>query len=121
MEIAVIGGGASGLTAAVAARKSGASVTIYESSERVGRKILATGNGRCNLTNINACAENYYGEHREFVKGAVNRFWVKETLAFFGELGIVYKTEERGKVYPYCDRASAVLDVLRMRIFDISI
>ena len=60
MEIAVIGGGASGLTAAVAARKSGASVTIYESSERVGRKILATGNGRCNLTNINACADNYY-------------------------------------------------------------
>ncbi len=116
MEIAVIGGGASGLAAAVAARKSGASVTIYESSERVGRKILATGNGRCNLTNINACADNYYGEHRDFVKGAVKRFWVKETLEFFGELGIVYKAEERGKVYPYCDRASAVLDVLRMRI-----
>ena len=115
MNVAVIGGGASGITAAIAARRSGASVTIYESGERIGRKILATGNGRCNMTNVNACADNYYGENKEFVCGAIEQFWVDDTLNFFSELGILYKVEDGGKVYPYCDQASAVLDVLRMR------
>lgn len=115
MNVAVIGGGASGLAAAIAARRNGVSVTIYESGERIGRKILATGNGRCNMTNMNACADNYYGKNRDFVRGAIEQFWVEDTLNFFSELGILYKVEDGGKVYPYCDQASAVLDVLRMR------
>lgn len=114
MEIAVIGGGASGITAAIAARKNGASVTIYESCGRIGRKILATGNGRCNMTNINASAGNYYGENRDFVNGIIKQFWVEDTLSFFTELGILYKIEDGGRVYPYSDRASDVLDALRM-------
>ena len=116
MEIAIIGGGASGIVAAIAARKGGASVTIYEGCERIGRKILATGNGRCNMTNINASSKNYYGEDSSFVKNIIEQFWVEDTLEFFTELGILYKVEDEGKVYPYSDRASDVLDVLRMRI-----
>ena len=115
VNIAVIGGGASGLTAAIAAAEAGASVTIYESGSRCGRKILATGNGRCNMTNINAELGNYHGRNPAFIKGVMKRFWVSETLSFFEELGIVAKTEEKGKVYPYSDQASAVLDVLRLR------
>lgn len=112
-SIAIVGGGASGLVAAIYAARSGGNVTVLESSSRVGRKILATGNGRCNMTNINAGVQHYHGNKPKFVLGAVNRFWVDETLAFFKELGILTKTEEGGKVYPYSDQASAVLDVLR--------
>ena len=115
-KIAVIGGGASGLFAAIFAAQNGNSVTIYESGERVGRKILATGNGRCNMTNMNADIENYHGRNPKFIMGARNKFWVEETLEFFSELGIVSKTEDEGKVYPYSDQASAVLDVLRFRL-----
>ena len=63
MKIAVIGGGASGLLAAITAAKEGAFVTIYERCDRVGRKILATGNGRCNYTNVNLSVDNYHGNY----------------------------------------------------------
>lgn len=118
MKIAVIGGGASGIAAAIAARRNGASVTIYEGTERIGRKILATGNGRCNMTNVNADIGNYYGNNVEFMRDTIDTYWVMQTLAFFSELGILYKEEENGKVYPYSDRASSVLDVLRMCLDD---
>jgi len=114
-RIAIIGAGASGLVAAIAASESGAEVTVYESGARCGRKILATGNGRCNLTNQNAELSNYHGANPSFMEGVMEQFWVEETLDFFANLGIVCKTEENGKVYPYSDQASAVLDVLRMR------
>ncbi len=114
-RVAVVGGGASGLTAAIFAAENNSHVTIYEGSERVGRKILATGNGRCNLTNLNADIENYYGKNVDFISYAKSKFWVNETLAFFESLGILTKVEGNGKVYPYSDQASAVLDVLRFK------
>lgn len=116
-RIAVIGGGASGLAAAIAAAKNkNNQVTVYESGERIGRKILATGNGRCNMTNMYADVKNYHGGNPDFVLGAVKKFWVNETLDFFYNLGIETITEDDGKVYPYSNQASAVLDVLRFRI-----
>ena len=116
-NIAIIGGGASGIMAAVAAVKNPSNtVTIYERGERIGRKILATGNGRCNMTNINASISNYHGSDTEFVKSVINKFWVRDTLKMFGDMGILYKVEDGGKVYPYSDQASAVLDVLRYRL-----
>lgn len=116
-RIAVIGGGASGLIAAIAAAEdSDNQITVYESGDRVGRKILATGNGRCNMTNINADVENYHGKNPKFILGAKNKFWVNETLEFFSDLGIEVNVEEDGKVYPYSNQASAVLDVLRFKI-----
>lgn len=115
-KVAVIGGGASGLVAAISAMEHGAEVTVYESGERVGRKILATGNGRCNMTNINADTEHYHGKDAGFIMGAKKRFWVEETLGFFSSLGVLTKTETEGRVYPYSDQASAVLDVLRFRL-----
>lgn len=116
MKIAVVGGGASGLMAAIAAKNESNSVVIYERCSRCGRKILATGNGRCNMTNINASTANYHGKNPKFINSAVNKFWVDETLDFFKSIGIVHKVEDEGKVYPYSDQASAVLDVLRMKI-----
>ena len=116
-RIAITGGGASGIFAAIAAAENPANeVTIYERSARIGRKLLATGNGRCNMTNINASEENYHGENPEFVRYAIDRFWVGETLDMFSRMGILYKIEDGGKVYPYSDQASSVLDVLRREL-----
>ena len=116
MKIAVIGGGASGIVAAISAARNGAKVTIYERCERIGRKILATGNGRCNYTNINAGVLNYHGKNPHFIEDTINSFWVGETRDFFAELGMLTKVEDNGKAYPYSLQASAVLDVLRYEL-----
>lgn len=116
MEIAIVGGGASGILAAISAARNGANVTIYERCDRIGRKILATGNGRCNYTNANAGIENYHGKNPEFIKDAINNFWITETNSFFAELGMLTKILENGKAFPYSLQASAVLDVLRYEL-----
>lgn len=121
MKIAVIGGGASGIVASIAAARSGAEVTIYERLDRIGKKILSTGNGRCNYTNINADVQNYHGKNPGFVSDAIGEFWISETKEFFEELGMLTKTEKNGKAYPYSLQASAVLDVLRYEIEKIGV
>lgn len=120
-EIAVIGGGASGILAAIAAAENGAGVTIYEKMDRIGKKLLATGNGRCNFTNLYAEEKNYHGDRPEFIRGAVNKFWVGETIELFNSLGIVEYTENEGKTYPYSRQAAAVLDVLRLRLEELGV
>lgn len=111
--VAVVGGGASGLMAAIAAARAGASVCLLERQDRVGRKVLATGNGRCNLSHAAVTDKNYHGRNPGFVNAVLQRFCVQDTLAFFHNLGILTTTEEDGEVYPLCAQASAVLDVLR--------
>ena len=112
-EAAVIGGGAAGFMAAVTAKENGLDVIILERKDRVLKKVLATGNGRCNYTNINANISNYYGENKEFAQSALEIFSSENTVKFFEKLGIVHKVEENGKVYPYSGQASAVVDALR--------
>ena len=112
MEIVVIGGGASGLAAAIEAAKYG-SVTVLERSERVGRKLAVTGSGRCNLTNLDLAPERYHGEAPAFARPALERFDVEDTLRFFYRLGLVTVAEPSGRVYPHSDQAGSVVDVLR--------
>ncbi len=114
-NIAVIGGGASGIVAAIAAARHGASVTVLEKEQRIAKKIPATGNGRCNLTNIYADIDRYHGG-TQIMPAVMKRFWVNETLDFFSELGLITKTEPDGKVYPYCSRATAVSETLRFEL-----
>ena len=114
-RIAVIGGGAAGLAAAIAAAENGAEVVIFEANDRLGKKILATGNGRCNLTNVNADVSHYHGENPSFINGAAAKRWVNETLEFFRGIGVLTRIEDRGKVYPYCGTAAAVSEALRNR------
>ncbi|NLJ77073.1 MAG: NAD(P)/FAD-dependent oxidoreductase [Peptococcaceae bacterium] len=116
VKVAVIGGGAAGIMAAIAASYQGAKVTILEKNPRVGRKILATGNGRCNLTNVNLCTANYHGGNPAFTHYALERFSVKKTINFFERLGVAHKIEEGGKVFPFSNQASSVLDVLRYEL-----
>jgi predicted Rossmann fold flavoprotein len=110
--VIVVGGGASGMMAAISARKQGADVTILERNPRVGKKILATGNGRCNFTNINVDVGYYHGKNPKFVHSALSRFGYNDTIYLFEKLGVAHKVEELGKVFPMSDQASSILDVL---------
>ena len=110
-DICVIGGGASGMMAAISAARLGASVTILERMDRVGKKILATGNGRCNLTNQNIRIERYHGKNSKFIYGAFGQFTVQQTLNFFEMLGIACKVEE--EKYILFQIKHRVIDVLR--------
>ena len=112
-EIAVIGGGASGLMAAITAKKSGKEVIILERKDRILKKVLITGNGRCNITNVNANISNYFGKNISSMENILNRFTPQDTMDFFNELGIVCNEENRGKVYPLSGQASSVVDALR--------
>lgn len=111
-KVGVIGGGAAGMMAAITAAREGAAVTILESGERLGRKILSTGNGKCNLGNRCMDAGYFYGAERGFVQNCLERFGTPESLAFFQGIGLLTK-EKNGGLYPLSEQASAVLDALR--------
>lgn len=113
-EVFVIGGGASGLVAAIAAARNHATVTIIEHNPKIAKKLLATGNGRCNYTNVLATSENY--NHPDFVKPAFDVFGPEKTVEFFESLGIIPKTEDEGKTYPLSEQASSFYDVFSYEI-----
>ena len=117
MTVLIIGGGASGLMAAITAKSTepAARVIIAERLDRVGKKLLATGNGRCNFSNLNTQPSNYYGKRPSFVNNALKEFTVEDTVNFFNMLGIFPREERGGRLYPYSLQASAVLDALRIK------
>lgn len=115
-HIVIIGGGAAGMLAAIVARRNGSKVTILERNDRMGKKILATGNGRCNYTNINLDIENFHGENPKFAYPAISTFNQYLTIDFFEQLGIAHKILEDGKIFPMSLQSSSLLDVLRYEI-----
>ncbi len=116
MIIGIIGGGASGMAAALAAAENPqAQVILLERQARVGKKLLATGNGRCNLSNRKAAFSGYHGDP-DFAREALDRFPPEKTLAWFESMGLLTVTEPSGKVYPYSDQANSVVDVLRFAL-----
>ena len=112
-DVIIIGGGAAGLTAALSASKQGAPVTVLEAAPRVGRKILASGNGRCNLANLGAMR---YNGDKALAEAVMEALPPAQVLAFFASLGLVTVEEAGGRVYPACGQAAAVLDVLRLTL-----
>lgn len=113
--VAVIGGGASGMMAAVTAASEGARVILLEHKDRIGKKILSTGNGRCNFTNIHQEPICYHSEDPLFPWEVVERFNAQAVISFFLQLG-VYSKNRNGYIYPNSDQASAVLDAFRMEL-----
>ena len=117
MVIGIIGGGASGMAAALAASENKeAQILLLERQARLGRKLLATGNGRCNLSNLHAGERGYHGQSPSFAEPALAQFGPEQTLAWFGALGLYTVAEESGRVYPYSDQANSVVDVLRFAL-----
>ena len=116
-EILVIGGGASGMAAALRASRCGAEVTLLERQARLGRKLLATGNGRCNLTNTGAGSPaRYHGADPAFAAPALRVWPPAAVLEFFSGLGLKTVTEYGGRVFPMSGHAGSVLDVLRLAL-----
>ena len=117
MVIGIIGGGASGMAAALAAAENPeVQVILMERQARVGRKLGATGNGRCNLTNLHAAEGGFHGDDASFADYAVSAFGPEKTLEWFSSLGLFTVAEESGRVYPYSDQANSVVDVLRFAL-----
>ncbi|MCQ2472062.1 MAG: aminoacetone oxidase family FAD-binding enzyme [Clostridia bacterium] len=112
-DIAVIGAGASGITAAIAAKNKNEklSIAVFDSMNRIGKKILATGNGRCNLSNRHALEHEYY--NKNFALTALEKYNVEYTVDFFNSLGLFTYEDEEGRIYPLSNSAASVLDALR--------
>lgn len=113
MEVAVIGGGASGIACAAAVKKQNKNigVTVYERMPRILKKILVTGNGRCNLTNVGS-SEKYFRGDTEVLQYAFSKYPPKSNIEFFNSMGLLTRTEAQGRVYPVSGQASAVVNAL---------
>ena len=116
MTIGIIGGGAAGMAAALAASEYDTRVVLMERQARLGKKLSATGNGRCNLSNLHASTGGYNGDDPTFSNYAISRFSPEETLEWFSDLGLYTVAEPSGRVYPYSDQANSVVDVLRFAL-----
>ena len=114
-KIAIIGGGAAGMMAAVQAAEAGVCADLYERNDRVGKKLLATGNGRCNFSNRDMNRDAYYGSAVSFYEKFFSVFGVSETIDFFGQHGMLIK-DRNGYLYPLSEQASTVLDIFRFAL-----
>ena len=114
-KVVVIGAGAAGMMAAISAAKHGAHTVVLEHKDRVGKKILSTGNGRCNFTNLVQTPQCYRSDDPKFPWRVITQFDEKKTVEFFQNIG-VYAKNRNGYLYPNSDQAGAVLDSLRMEM-----
>jgi hypothetical protein len=119
-DLIIVGGGASGLMSAITAKDFGIDVAIVEGNDRIGKKILTTGNGRCNITNKNIAHpyNNFHSENDKFFQEALNNLTIKDTESMFLSLGLPLTELENGKMYPKSLQASSVIDIFRMALED---
>ena len=115
-SLIIVGGGAAGLTSALISKDLGIDVAIIEGTDRIGKKILTSGNGRCNISNSNINIDRYHSENPYFAQCILDSFTVKDTIDFFACLGIPLVTIDGGKMFPMSMQASSVIDILRFAI-----
>lgn len=115
IRIGIIGGGAAGMMAAITAARQGAEVTILEGNSRLGKKLLSTGNGKCNLGNTKLDVSEYYCREPERLERFLNGFDTEDVISFFQGIGVILK-ERNGGLYPACEQASVVQDALRYEL-----
>ena len=106
-DILVIGGGAAGLVAAICAKRKNVKLNILvcESADRVCKKLITTGNGRCNITNKNADITKYHGDDTAFAQKIFDKYFVDDAVRFFSSIGVEILFEEDGRAYPYSYQA----------------
>ena len=113
MRVCVIGGGPAGMTAAITAAENGMQTVLLEHGERVGKKLLQTGNGKCNYTNMNLTPPCYHSDREDFPMSALIKFGPEDTVEWFRSLGVEPFVKEGGYVYPHSGQAASVLNALR--------
>ena len=113
MKVLVLGGGPAGMTAALAAARAGAEVLLLEQNERIGKKLLLTGNGKCNYTNLELDVARYDTDAPDFVRELIKRYPPKAIIRFLEELGVPPLSRHGGWIYPHAEQAAAVLNALR--------
>lgn len=118
--VGIVGGGAAGMTAAITAARQGAKVTLIEGNDRLGKKLLATGNGKCNLGNEKLELDAYYTGQPELLERCLRRFGTADTIAFFEGLGVMVKSKN-GYLYPLGGQAAIVQDVLRLAVRELGV
>ena len=117
IDIAVVGGGAAGMVSAIAAANNRKRVVVFEKGPKLGRKILISGNGRCNVTNIDADSiDHYHSADSDFIQGVIQKFSLDETISFFADLGIELVKEKRGRLFPRSNQAHSIVEVLKDRL-----
>ncbi|MDY6064831.1 MAG: NAD(P)/FAD-dependent oxidoreductase [Finegoldia sp.] len=109
MKVSIIGAGASGMMTAVLLKQNNIDCKVYERNDKIMKKIYATGNGRCNFTNVNLSYKNFHGKNPKFTLGALNKFDNKATVDFFNQMGIVEVELEDGKLFPQSLQASSIV------------
>ena len=114
-DFLIVGGGAAGLMSATIVQNKGLRVGLLERNARVGKKLLATGNGRCNYTNIYTSLEDFFGENVSFASTALEAFPPQTILSYFRSLGIEPQIEANGKAFPSSEQASSFLDLFLLR------
>ena len=113
MKVLVLGGGPAGMTAALAAARAGAEVLLLEQNERIGKKLLLTGNGKCNYTNLELDVARYDTDSPDFVRELIKRYPPETIIRFLEELGVPPLSRHGGWIYPHAEQAAAVLNALR--------
>lgn len=116
MKLGIIGAGPAGMMAAITAASSGVEVTLLEHTSRAGKKILSTGNGKCNFTNQNLSKDDYYTDHPSFVAKALAKFGNEELISFFDKLGMHSTSKRDGYYYPATEAATTVLHTLLLQL-----
>ena len=115
-DIAIIGGGAAGMMTAITSAQNSSDVVLIEKNTELGRKILATGNGRCNLTNRFIDVNRYHGGNPEFIGSILKQFDQFKTMQFFEDLGLILKEENLGRIFPRSDQAKSIVDALTHKL-----
>ncbi|MHB1459059.1 MAG: FAD-dependent oxidoreductase, partial [Armatimonadota bacterium] len=115
-DIGIIGAGAAGLMAAITASRRGRRTALIERNPRIGRKLLATGNGRCNLTNRLVTPDRYHGSTPELIETVLSQFDQTATMQFFEDLGLLMKEEDNGRIFPRTNQASSVVEIMRLAL-----
>ena len=110
-KVAIIGAGASGLLCAIFCAKGGVKVDIYEQNSKCAKKILVSGNGRCNITNTNLSSNDYFSDNSAFVEDALSEFGFKEFEKFCNSIGLMLDSKDDGRVYPLSNEAKSVAKI----------
>ncbi len=115
MKIAIIGAGASGIVSAIETKRKNPNIKIdlFETNNKIGKKILASGNGRCNISNKNISPKNYMSSNISFVKKIIQNYSFKTDKKFFSSLGLEIEVNKQNKAYPISNDAKSVVNIFQ--------